>query len=195
MIEPRAQAALKVGLADAGASLLLLIDIQPRLIRVMPPEAGARAIRQSALLARAAELLNVPVVATRQYPSGLGPLADELLAALPTQATVVDKSCFSCFAATDVAQRILESGRRQIVLAGVEAHVCVLQTAYDLLVHDLDVHVAADAVCSRAPDHAQNALSRLRSVGVTISNAESIVFEWLRDAAHPQFRQISALLR
>ena len=184
-----------LGLLRERDSLLLLIDIQPKLYTAMPEAPAARMMRQSVLLAKSAGLLAVPVIATRQYPRGLGALADEINRALPDGTEVADKTCFSCCAAPSVSAPLEHSGRRQIVLAGIEAHVCVLQTAADLLKLGYDVHVAADAVCSRSPDHLNNALARLENMGVVLSNSESVVFEWLRDASHPQFKAVSALLR
>ena len=192
---PRLRGRPPVRLLDENESLLLLIDLQPKLSRTMPEALAARMLKQSTLLAKSAGLLGVPVIATRQYPQGLGPLAAEISASLPAETLLVDKTCFSCASAPEVAERLQSSARRQIVLAGIEAHVCVLQTAVDLLDQGFEVHIAADAVCSRSPEHLANALSRLGRMGAVLSNSESVVFEWLRDALHPQFKAVSALLR
>ena len=182
-------------LLDSESSFLLLIDIQPRLLRTMPEASAAVLLKQTVLMAKAAALIGVPLLASRQYPKGLGELADEVLTALPANADIIDKTCFSCWSASSIAQRIRTARRRQIVLAGIEAHVCVLQTAFDLVNEGFEVHVAQDAVASRNPQHQSNALIRMRAAGITVSNSESIVFEWLRDAAHEHFKAVSALLK
>lgn len=182
-------------LSDAAQSTLLLIDWQQRLFQAMPADAGSNALRQTRLLTKVASLLGVPVIATRQYPQGLGPIVDALLTELPPDAPVADKTAFSCLACAPVQQALIAGRRPQVVLAGMETHVCVLQTAHDLIAHGYQVFVATDAVCSRAPSNIAQGLSRIGAMGATLTNAESVVFEWLRDAQHPQFRAVSALLR
>lgn len=182
-------------LSRAADSLLLVVDIQERLAAAMPPAELARSLKAGAVLLQAAGALAVPVLATRQYPQGLGPLHDGIRAHLPSEAPVFDKTCFSCCGATGFLEAVQASGRQQVVLIGMEAHVCVLQTAAELHDQRLEVHVVEDAVCSRDPSHAANALVRLRQQGIQVSNSESVLFEWLRDAGHAQFKSLSRLIR
>lgn len=173
-------------LARANDSTLVLIDIQERLANVMP--ARDAIVRSAGILLEAADRLGVPVVATEQYPQGLGPTVAELTAKLPADAKRIEKTAFSACGALPLA-------RPQVVLVGMEAHVCVLQTALELAASGREVFVVADAVCSRTEANRANALARLQEGGVMVTNTESVLFEWLRDAAHEQFRAISKLIR
>jgi nicotinamidase-related amidase len=181
-------------LAVAEHSQLVIIDIQARLAAAMAEPERARVIRNTSLLARAAGLLSVPVIATEQYPRGLGPTDPVVAAALPERTPLLDKTCFACSGEETFRLALLAAERPQAVLAGMEAHVCVLQTALQLQ-EEYQVFVVEDAVCSRDPAHHRNAMERLRFAGVTVTNTESVLFEWLRDAAHAQFKAVSALIK
>jgi nicotinamidase-related amidase len=181
-------------LAIAEHSQLVVIDIQTRLVAAMPEADRARTLRNASILARAAGLLAVPVVATEQYPRGLGPTDAAVAAALPEGTALLDKTCFACSGEETFRLALSAADRPQVVLAGMEAHVCVLQTALHLL-DEYQVFVAEDAVCSRDAAHHRNAMERLRFAGVTVTNTESVLFEWLRDAAHDQFKAVSALVK
>ncbi len=178
-------------LCAAAHSQLVIIDIQERLAAAMPEKPREQTIRHSAILAEAAGELAIPVVRTEQYPRGLGTTVAPLAAA---GGTPVEKTCFSCFAAGGFTGA-LDGMRRQIVLTGMETHVCVLQTALEMHHAGYQVFVVEDAVCSRHKRHHRNALARLRQAGVVVSNVESVLFEWLRDAAHPAFKPLSRLIR
>lgn len=182
-------------LCRSDHSQLIVIDIQTRLAEAMQPELQARAIANSAVLAQAAQLLDVPTTVTRQYPKGLGELVPELAQALPDDQGLIDKTSFSC-CGTDPFLQSLQDGRKQAVIAGMETHVCVLQTAHDLLQQGYyEVFVVEDAVCSRRELNHRNALERMRQAGIIISNTESVLFEWLRDARHEQFKTLSQLIK
>jgi nicotinamidase-related amidase len=175
-------------------SQLILIDIQARLAEAMQPELRARAVANSAILAQAAQVLGAPTIVTRQYPKGLGELVPELAQALPSEQPMIDKTSFSC-CGTDPFLRALNGGRKQVVIAGMETHVCVLQTAHELLEQGYEVFVVEDAVCSRRVLSHGNGLARMRQAGIIISNTESVLFEWLRDARHEQFKTLSQLIK
>jgi nicotinamidase-related amidase len=173
-------------LARAAESALAVIDIQERLASAMPArEAVARA---TGILLEAAQRLGVPVLVSEQYPKGLGVTVAEVAAKLPEGAARFEKTRFSAFGA-------LPSERRQVVIAGMEAHVCVLQTALELAAAGHEVFVVEDAVCSRSEANRANALSRMRAEGIVVTNVESVVFEWLRDARNEHFRDLSKLIR
>ena len=173
-------------LARAADSALVVIDIQERLAAAMP--AREPVVRAAGILVEAAARLEVPVLVSEQYPKGLGHTVAELAGKLPAGAVRVEKTSFSACGALPLT-------RPQAVLAGMEAHVCVLQTALELSAAGHEVFVVADAVCSRAAVNYSNALARMRDAGIVITNTESVVFEWLRDASHEQFRAISKLIR
>jgi nicotinamidase-related amidase len=176
-------------LLSAERSLLLLVDFQERLMPAVRD--GDRVVARAARLAEAAALLDVPVLATEQYPAGLGPTVGAL-AGYPS--ATLAKTAFS--AAADPGFRaLLPAGAREVVIAGCETHVCVLQTALDLLGSRYRVILAADAAGSREPADHQAAVDRARQHGVEVVTSEMVLFEWLRDASHPRFRQVHKLLK
>jgi nicotinamidase-related amidase len=169
---------------------LLVIDVQEKLLpKILQAEA---LVRNIAFLIDGARLLGLPVAATEQYPRGLGATVPELARRLPERP---DKVAFSCCAVPSVVQGFRAAARPKVVLAGIEAHVCVLQTALDLLAADFRVYIAADAVGSRfAIDH-EFALRRLERAGAIVTTSETAVFEWVGGSGHPQFKQVSALVQ
>ena len=169
--------------------MLLLIDLQERLMPAIRD--GDVVVARAVRLAEAARLLDVPVLVTEQYPAGLGPTVPPL-AAYPQ--AVLPKTTFS--AAGDPAlTALLPAGTAEIVVAGCEAHVCVLQTVLGLISQGHRVVLASDAVGSRDPaDHAV-ALDRARHHGAEIVTSEMVLFEWLRDSRHPKFREVQKLLK
>jgi len=182
-------------LLRAENSLLVVIDIQTKLSAVMPEKAAELMIANTGILVEAADYLNIPVLLTEQYPKGLGATDTAIVQKLPKTFQIFDKTGFSCCAANGFNEALEMTRRKQIILVGQEAHVCVLQTALELLYLGLKVHVVEDALSSRKAEHKFYALQRLQQQGATITNHESVLFEWLRNAAHPEFKRISALLR
>lgn len=176
-------------------SILLVIDIQQRLGDAMPSKVLNRVLQNACLLARTANLLGVPIIHTEQYPQGLGPTHPLMLETLPAQRKYFEKTAFSCMNAEGFPSAIDELGRRQIVLLGMEAHVCVLQTAMDLAAIGAEVFVVEDAICSRRLENYQNALDRMRAANINVLSAESVVFEWMGDSRHPHFKTVQAWLR
>ena len=176
-------------------SQLVLIDLQTKLFAAMTEEDRDRTLRTAKILAQAAGGLGIPVMVTEQYPKGLGATEAEILEKLPPLSKSMEKTGFSCCEAEGFRPMVEVNGRRQIVLAGQETHVCVLQSAFDLLRLGFQVFVVEDGVCSRNPAHKRNALDRMRQAGVVVTNLESVLFEWLADSAHPQFKTLSALIR
>ena len=181
-------------LCDAADSVLVVIDIQERLAKAMPEKPLRRLVERTSMLIQAANLLGVPVLRTEQYPKGLGPTLSDIEQHLHNDQKM-EKTCFACSEASGFAQALQETRRRQVVLTGMESHVCVLQTALGLQAAGHQVFVVGDAVCSRHKANHKNALQRMAHSGVVISNSESVMFEWLRDSRHEQFKTISTLLR
>lgn len=182
-------------LCDAADAVLMVIDMQVRLTAAMPAKVLARLQRNTGLLIRSAAELGIPVFASEQYPEGLGQIEPEILKLLPDGAGRYEKTGFSCALAPRFMEDLERTGRKQAVLIGMEAHVCVLQTAFDLRDAGYAVSVVSDAVCSRHRENYETALARLRHAGVDICDAESVVFEWLRDARHEQFKALHKLVR
>jgi nicotinamidase-related amidase len=173
---------------DRGQSLLLVIDVQQRLMPAI--DDGAAVIATVRRLLEAAALLEVPQLATEQNPAGLGATVASLPRGVPTLA----KMSFDACRAPGFLEQ-LPPQRRQLLLAGCEAHVCVLQTALGLLQRGFQVYVAADAVGSRSAASKAAALARLQRHGAEIVTAEMAVFEWLESAGHPRFREAVALIK
>jgi nicotinamidase-related amidase len=182
-------------LLSAANSLLIIVDIQAKLLAVMPEAEANLITANTGSLVEAAAILNIPVLLTEQYPKGLGATDTNIAQKLPEAMQVFEKTGFSCCLAEGFCAALESSGRKQIILAGLEAHVCVLQTALELRYKGYQVYVVEDAICSRKAGHKSYALQRMQQQGITITNHESVLFEWLRDASHPDFRSISGLLR
>ncbi len=199
-------------LIDADESQLVLVDFQPRLQAAMHEAEAVWA--NAARLAQAAQALRVPVWGTEQNPSKLGALAPELAQACERvlakmQFSAVEEGLAEWLQPPPAAPRgnarslprhlqkpAAEAPKRQaIVLAGVEAHVCLLQTALDLLEEEFEVWVVTDACTSRTERNRDAAYDRLAGAGAELVTTEMVLFEWLRSAEHPQFKAVQALIK
>lgn len=180
-------------LLRAQDTALVMVDMQERLIPAMVEQ--ERLLKYCHVLAQTAELLKLPVLLTEQYPKGLGPTLPELMSALPPSTTPLEKTSFSCARAPGFMERLKQTHANQILLCGIEAHVCVLQTALDLTAMGYQVHLVFDAVSSRNPLNAENAICRMRQAGIVITNTESALFEMLNQAEGDTFKAISKLIR
>lgn len=173
-------------LMDSGKSSLLVVDVQERLLPSI--DEGASVLRNCIWLAGVARRLEVPIVVSEQYPTGLGRTAPALLEAAGAQ--VVEKVHFSCVADGCLVGTAVEA-RRQVVVVGTEAHVCVMQTVLELRWQGKEVFVVADAVGSRKPADRDAALARMRAHGVEIVTREMVAFEWLKRSANDLFREVN----
>lgn len=177
---------------DKNRSILLVIDVQERLAPSMAaPDA---IIRNCGILMKGAARMGVPVVVSQQYPKGLGATVPELAKLAPPGA-FYDKLHFSCMADTTIAAQIEAQSRDQIVVSGIEAHICVLQTALGLIEHGFGVFVVGDAVGSRRDADRDAALRRMTQVGATVVSTEMVLFEWLEQAGTPEFKELQALVK
>jgi nicotinamidase-related amidase len=175
---------------DRSRSVLCLIDFQEKLMRAI--DGAEEVVANAGRLLAAAEALELPVVTTEQNPKGLGPTVSELARPEGTH-PVVAKMCFDATQASGVIDT-LPAGHH-IVMAGCEAHVCVLQTALGLLNRSRRVYVVADAIGSRRPENKEAALRRLDRAGAEIVTTEMVIFEWLRTAEDPAFKAVTALVK
>ncbi len=181
-------------LIHADTSCLIVIDMQERLVPAM--QAPARTIRNAGILITAAEELAVPVLLTEQYPKGLGATVPELAeAASAAHAAILPKMHFSCMEDQDFAAAFKATGRRQAVIAGMEAHICVLQTAISLMDQSYEVFVVTDATSSRTLDSEKACLDRLQACGAGIVTTEMVVFEWLGRAGTSAFKALLPLIK
>ncbi len=174
----------------AQSSILIVIDVQDKLLVKIP--SAALLVRNAGFLLDAAKLLDVPIRATEQYPKGLGPTTGELARRLPQPLPA--KTAFSCCGAGTFLEELEMLGRKNVVLAGMETHVCVAQTAFDLRHAGLHVFLPVDALAARAAIDHDVALRRLEQAGAVPTTAEAVAFEWVGDARHPQFKALSQLV-
>jgi nicotinamidase-related amidase len=177
---------------ERSKAALLVVDIQERLCPAMAPERLARVLNRSAALIEGAKALGLPVVVTEQYPKGLGPTHPAIAGALPEGVKPIEKIDFSC-AVADAMQQL--AGRSQVLICGMEAHVCVFQTARDLVERGLVPFLCADAVCSRTEEDRALGIERCREVGAVITSAEGALFDLLGRAGTPEFKRISAAVK
>ncbi len=181
-------------LLSASDSVLIVVDLQSKLSAVMPETEAKLMINHTGTLLEASRLLTIPVLLTEQYPKGLGVTEPSITLKCPDTTQIFEKTGFSCCAADGFLTALAATQRKQVILVGQEAHVCILQTALDLQHNGYHVYVVEDAMSSRKAEHKFYALQRLQQHDVTLTNHESVLFEWLRDSTHTNFRQISALL-
>jgi nicotinamidase-related amidase len=182
-------------LCHAQHSQLLIIDIQERLASAMPADVLEKIIKNNNVLLTAASELNIPVIHSEQYPKGLGNTVAAITEHLPKKSHAITKTSFSCANADGFNNFLAKQKRQQIIITGIESHICVLQSAIDLQHQGYTVYVVEDAICSRKKLNHMNAIERLRQSGIIISTVESVLFEWLRDAQHTSFKYISALIK
>lgn len=184
----------KTSLSNVNESLLLLIDIQGNLLPAMRKKDQQLILDTSTRLLRAADILDVPVLVSEQYPKGLGNTDKRLITNFPETTRIADKTTFSSCGSETFLQLLDYSGRKQIVVCGMETHVCVLQTVMNLLDRDYHIFVVEDGVCSRNKRNKRNALERMNDAGAIITNREAVMFEWLKDSTHEHFKEISSQL-
>lgn len=171
---------------------LVVVDIQERLAKIMDQRDPV--VKNTGILIQAAKRLGVPVVATLQYPKGLGPVVDELEQHL-ADAPHVEKNTFDCCGESGFTSALEGLKPKSVVLTGMETHICVLQSALSLREKGFNVHVVQDAVCSRSEENRRNGLSRMEKNGVEVTNTESVLFELLGAAGTPEFKELSKLIK
>ena len=177
---------------DVQDCFLVVVDVQGRLAELMYE--SNILFKNIRILIKAAKLLSIPIVWTQQKPQAIGitvPQISELL----TDNEPVNKSCFSCCRLEEFNEKINALARKQILLCGIETHVCIYQTAIDLVASGKEVHVIADAVSSRTKENKQTALDRMVTEGVKLSSVEMAVFEILKTAEHPRFKEVIQLIK
>jgi nicotinamidase-related amidase len=173
-------------------TLLIVIDVQERLLPVMAEQ--AELLENLLKLIQGIQVLRIPILVTEQYPKGLGPTIRELRE-LITPFTAIEKRSFSCCGIDSFQQALERSGRRQLLVCGIEAHVCVYQTSLDLLVEEYSVHVLTDGVSSRRLSNKTLALEKLAHLGAQLTSVEMALFELLQNAEGDAFKRISAIVK
>ncbi len=179
---------------EPAKAVLVVIDVQERLCAAMDANALAQLAKNTGILLESAHELAIPVVFTEQYVKGLGPTLAELKERAP-DALCYEKLTFSCCGNEAFIKQLKDSGRAQIIVTGMETHVCVLQTAIDLLNEGFNVHVVKDAVISRSIHNWQTALEAMMLAGAVPTSTESAVFQLLKIAGTESFRKLSKLVK
>jgi nicotinamidase-related amidase len=173
-------------------SVLLIVDIQERLASKMGER--QKVVTNCLHLIEAQKLLNLPVVVTEQYTKGLGPTISEIRESLHAY-DPLEKITFSCCKEHAILKRMASTGRGQIIITGMETHICILQTSLDLLKEGYSVHLANDAVCSRTFDNYSTGIELMRDAGVVITCTETILFQLLEKAGSEEFKVISKRIK
>ena len=177
---------------DRNKAALVIVDIQERLVVAMDQKEN---VTTNCLhLIEAAKLLKIPTVVTEQYPKGLGPTIHELKDAVPVYAPL-EKITFDCCRGDGFLEKIASLGKKQIILTGMETHVCVLQTCLGLLKEGYTVHLVSDAVCSRKQTDYKTARELMRDAGAVITCTETVLFQLLEKAGTPEFKAISKRIK
>ena len=177
-------------------TLLLMIDVQVKLFAAMYEQEAL--CRNLQILLKGAGMLDLPMIATEQYPSGLGSTIPEIAALFSEfrpETRPLEKLSFSCCADKDCMEAITRAERKQILLAGIETHVCVYQTAMDLLEAGYSVQIITDAVSSRTARNRDIGLQKMQAAGAGLTSIEIVLFELLRTAESPKFRDLSRLIK
>jgi len=177
-------------LMSRGDTALLIVDVQEKLLPSIVEQ--QRLVWNIGRLIDAAALFKIPVFATEQYPKGLGPTTEQLASRLADRR---EKLSFSCGGCGDIFRTLTERGIFKVAVAGIETHVCVAQTVFDLLADGFNAYVAVDAVGSRHQLDHDTALRRMDSSGATLTTTEAALFEWCETAADPLFKELSAIVR
>jgi nicotinamidase-related amidase len=179
-------------LLTRNEAALLIVDIQERLAAAMKHREAV--IRNVLHLIEAARLMDLPVIVTEQYPKGLGHTVEEVRVALPSYEPV-EKMSFSCCGEPKFLEAIAAAGRKKLIVAGMETHVCVLQSAVDLMKAGYGVHLGADALCSRFKRNYQLGIEFMRDAGAVITSTETVLFQLLQQAGTEEFKAISKRIK
>ncbi|MCL5271274.1 MAG: hydrolase [bacterium] len=178
---------------DPEQAIVMVVDMQDRLLPAIHEREAV--VRRAEILIKAARILGIPIIWTEQYRKGLGETDPTIRQAIGSAAEAMEKRSFGCFGDEDIAAALIQSGRRQIVLCGIETHVCILQTALKALEKGWDVLLAEDAVGSRRPADREAALRRLAQAGAVPATVEMVIMECLRVAGGDHFKAILPLLK
>lgn len=178
---------------DSDKAVLVVIDIQERLVPAMPKKVYAALKETVSMLVQAAKLLGVPVVTTEQYPKGIGHTVPELAESCCD--TVVEKVSFGCCGEPNFLATLKQAGRSQVIITGMEAHVCVYQTVLGLLEDGYHVHLVGDAICSRNKADYLAGVANAAQAGAVVATAEMVLFQLLKESTHAHFKAISGLVK
>jgi nicotinamidase-related amidase len=184
-----------VNILEADLAALVVIDVQEKMLTAITTSPTDIILDKIRRLIGVAKVLDMPIVYTEQYPQGLGPTSTRLKEWLPAELRPVVKTTCSCWRDQSFRNALQATGREHVILAGLETHVCVQQTALDLLRVDYSVFVPVDAIGSRFPLDMNTSLERMRHAGVEISTTESLIFDLVERCDHPKFKDVLQLVK
>ncbi len=171
---------------------LIVVDVQGKLAQLMHNKDIL--FKNIEILIKSAKILDIPILWCQQCPESLGPTIPQI-AQLLFGIEPINKASFSCYGAEEFNEKLNQLARKQILLCGIEAHVCIYQTAMDLIKLDYEVEVVSDAISSRTPENKQAAITKMTAAGAKLTTTEMALFELLKTAEHPQFKQIAKLIK
>lgn len=178
---------------DIQNSILLIIDIQEKLLNATYNKNTLK--NKAVILTKAASILNIPIYITEQYPKGLGSTISEIKSLLPENSAITEKTDFNAFENKSSFEKFKSFKRRQVIVLGIETHICVYQTAEFLINNGYSITIAADACGSRLKEESDYGLDNIKQKGADIKSTEMILFELLKTAKHPNFKEIQSLIK
>jgi nicotinamidase-related amidase len=187
------QSSISPHLLNPESALLLIVDIQEKFAAALTE--FDRIVDRTGILIQACSKLNVPILVSEQYPKGLGHTAGALKKLLPLNTPIFEKSAFGCGQDPDIYAYLSSLTRKQVMVCGLESHVCINQTVHHLLSHHYQTHLIQDAITSRHPRDHQTAIAKMQQSGAIPSSVEMALFELLGSAQHPCFKQVQALVK
>ena len=174
-------------------SIVMIIDVQEKLLNAVFNKASLE--KKATTIANTAKILGIPVIVTEQYPKGLGATVESLKEALPENAQYFEKTAFSALENKEVLEALKNSGKKQVVIFGIETHICVSQTTNALIQEGFEVSVIRDACGSRSELEYSAGLDRMKDNGAHVLTTEIALFEWLKGAKHPNFKEVQTLIK
>lgn len=179
-------------LLNEDESLLLIIDIQDRLVSALEKNT---IVDKAAKLTATAKILEIPAIVSEQYPKGLGHTVHPVAEQLPSGTEIIEKTSFSLLREEGFLEKLKSYNKKQIIICGIETHICVYQTAVELIEAGFEVIVAKDVCASRNKYEFKQGIEAMQACGAKISCLEIILFEWLKGAKHPKFKEVQALIK
>ena len=180
-------------LLNTTTSVLLIVDIQEKLLKAQFKQ--ERIVKNASILAAAAKILGIPVIVSEQYPQGLGPTIKEIKENLPENAEFFEKTSFNCCLESGFNDLIEKFNRKQILVCGMESHICVHQTVHSLITAGYETYIIQDAITSRKEAEYKYGLTRMINYGAIPSCTEMAVFELIKCAKHSQFKAVQSLVK
>lgn len=175
--------------------VLIVVDIQDNLLKAFKSEVAERVVSKSSTLITYFKQKSYPIIVFEQYPKGIGPTNEKIKEALGDSYKPITKNCFSGVCADGFEEALNKTGKNEVVLIGIESHICVLQTCFDLISKNKRVYVPADAVGSRTELDWQMGLKNMEQMGATISSTEILIFKWLQRAGTEEFKAMLPYLK